>query len=214
MLVFFPVNTKSLGVGGLQRLTQFESTPWRTPGTGTNAPDCEAFVLTVLSALWLWSVVTLLLLQSSHIFAKLVNHTNLQRHSSRGCNNRQTGQLPCLWRHRHTSQTCAAFHVGVVTAVFWIWRQNLCVAAGRLSPATTQGWQPTLLCKMCIPVHIFQKAFWPNNFWTDYRKLAKLLSRFIIQYSLPHAKRWLSEPHTFCKNWPNVCMSPSVFPLL
>ena len=46
----------------------------------------------------------------------------------------------------------------------WIWRQNLCVAAARLSPATTQGWQPTLLCKMCIPVLTFKKTFGPITF--------------------------------------------------
>ncbi len=50
------------------------------------------------------------------------------------------------------------------TPEFWIWRQNLCVAAARLSPATTQGCQPTLMCKMCIPVLTFKKTFGPINF--------------------------------------------------
>ncbi len=61
------------------------------------------------------------------------------------------------------------------------------VLSDRVSPATTQGWQPTLLCKMCIPVLTFQKTFGPITFGQI------IESRPNCYHGLPSSTAWLLQ---------------------
>ncbi len=63
----------------------------------------------------------------------------------------------------------SVFHVVLV----WIWRQNLCVAAAMLSPATTQPWQPALPNMESLKVvwnvrgcDTFFEGLFGHSFWT------------------------------------------------